>query len=148
MTFEVNLVIWHKWDGQPVLVTKSGQYRSSHVRDIRLWSVDRKKEERNRTDTKHSRRLRLCKERKGKRVRYKTLPGYAGRVRKGKPVRYKSLRLCRQTKKGNGLDFVLSILSTTYRILPQQWELRKSSCRFANHNGPILSPKEKLRCWK
>ena len=48
MTFDPNLVIWHKWDGQPILVTKSGQNRSSHARVLRLWSVDRRKKERTR----------------------------------------------------------------------------------------------------
>ena len=46
VTFDPNLVMWHKWDGQPVLVTKSGQNRSSHVGDIRLWSVDRRRRRR------------------------------------------------------------------------------------------------------
>ena len=43
VTFDPNLVMWHKWGGQPVLVTKSGQNRSSHVRDISPRSVDRRR---------------------------------------------------------------------------------------------------------
>ena len=43
MTFDPNLVMWHKWGGQPVLVTKSGQNRSGHVRDISQRSVDRRR---------------------------------------------------------------------------------------------------------
>ena len=43
MTFDPNLVMRHKWGGQPVLVTKSGQNRSSDVRDISQRSVDRRR---------------------------------------------------------------------------------------------------------
>ena len=60
MTFDPNLVMWHKWDGQPVLVTKSGQNRSSHVGE----EEEEEEEERNRTEEIHSRRLWLCNQRR------------------------------------------------------------------------------------
>ena len=55
MTFDPNLIIWHKCHGSGVLVTKFGWNWSRHVKDISLGSVARRKKER-----KKELDIRLC----------------------------------------------------------------------------------------
>ena len=88
VTFDPNLVMWHKWDGQPVLVTKSGQNRSSHVGDIRLWSVDRRR-----------RRRRRRRKKEIVQKKYTVADCDCVRKKKKKLKQYKILRLRRQDKK-------------------------------------------------
>ena len=68
------LFVWHKWDGEQVLVTKFGWKRFRNFEDMSLkyWKKT-KKERRNMKKTKPCRRIRERKEEMNKKEHYMTL---------------------------------------------------------------------------